>query len=695
MTVLKGCHPLELFKLYQRCDELTSPLLRASAKQKLSDLCYKFFNIRPFKCLNFKIACFEVLSKNKLKILLYSFLKTCPVSPDMLTLLQLKTKVIFTGHPKISQIFTNHIMWCKKWSLKPFACHCHKASLLLNINLSKNNPHVSTLGHTTSSKFDRVLHSNMKNVAVPNIRSFPETFLASFCQYQHQVETFSDCLYESFTMPNLTSYEQIFKNKAFNQFYSIMSFFMEPPKTILNIIQEFDNFPNTFSSSTSLPTISEVRHTSKTLGQYLVLSSPDKNAGIPDIYCPALLWNDMLNCFWNNNNFQIQPHHTPDSSLSFFKFTYDHQGWASVGRYFTHGSLPYAYIMRKFKDLSRKRSIISYFHHPLKEVYFRAAAGLMTCLKAIDFFHTNLFNPLQALPTMKLLYLQLHNKFRSETVYHSWAADVKEMYDWLPQQDIIKAIEWVLKHVERKSRRSHVTVFYKETKKNRLGKSYNSDTSITISFQLIFIISCFQLKHAYFQLNGKVFLQLLGLPQGGPGSPAFSMIVCIYYEFRFRCSIYDHLSFISFFRYFDDLRAVVVYKSSDISTKTLVADLLHQLQHNTYHPSMKLVLEEASNNTFKFLEGQFSIIDGMLSCCWSSKNFESLLTTGQLKFITSQDYFSYAGNKKKIIRAATVSGRLATLLGYSFTDVDIISGFGYLITELFARYYSKKVFTYL
>jgi len=53
------------------------------------------------------------------------------------------------------------------------------------------------------------------------------------------------------------------------------------------------------------------------------------------------------------------------------------------------------------------------------------------------------------------------------------------------------------------------------------------------------------------------------------------------------------------------------------------------------------------------------------------------------------------GNKKNIIRPATVSGRLATLLGYSFTDVDIISGFGYLITELFATYYTKKVFPYL
>ena len=105
--------------------------------------------------------------------------------------------------------------------------------------------------------------------------------------------------------------------------------------------------------------------------------------------------------------------------------------------------------MRKFKDLTRKRNIISYFYHPLKEVYSRAAAGLMTCVKALNFFHTNLFSPLEALPTMKLLYLQLNNMFGSESSYISFAADVKEMYDWLPQNDIINAIEWVLKTVSR------------------------------------------------------------------------------------------------------------------------------------------------------------------------------------------------------------------------------------------------------
>ena len=72
-----------------------------------------------------------------------------------------------------------------------------------------------------------------------------------------------------------------------------------------------------------------------------------------------------------------------------------------------------------------------------------------------------------------------------------------------------------------------------------------------------------------------------------------------------------------------------------------------------YHSSIKLILEEASNNTFRFLEGKFSMADSQLSCQWFSKNFESLEATGKLKFITSQDYFSYSGNKKKIIQAAT------------------------------------------
>ena len=49
----------------------------------------------------------------------------------------------------------------------------------------------------------------------------------------------------------------------------------------------------------------------------------------------------------------------------------------------------------------------------------------------------SLFNPTQVVPAMKVLLLQPHNRFGAET-YYSWTADVKETYDWLPQQHIIK-----------------------------------------------------------------------------------------------------------------------------------------------------------------------------------------------------------------------------------------------------------------
>ena len=209
-----------------------------------------------------------------------------------------------------------------------------------------------------------------------------------------------------------------------------------------------------------IPTTAQVQKVKKNLSQKLVLSAPDKNSGIPDIYCPSILWKEMHTLFYSNINFQRQPHLSTECVLQHFKYTFDSKNWHSIGFFNMKGSLPYPYKIRKFKDLSRSRSIISYFHHPLKDIFFKAAVGLMTCLKAVDFFHTNLFNPLQALPTMKFLYIYLRNKFGSETVFNSWAADVKEMYDWLPQNDILKAIRWILSYVATNSRRILVALFF-------------------------------------------------------------------------------------------------------------------------------------------------------------------------------------------------------------------------------------------
>ena len=150
-------------------------------------------------------------------------MKTLPISSDMRTLLQLQTHVIFSGHPKISTIFTNHITWCKKWSLKPFPCACHKIAPSLGITLSVDNPHISVLGPNTTSSFDQVLHCNMNNAAVPNIHSFPEEFLTSFHTYYDETCSFSHKFSETFSCTPQISYPIIFKNKAFNKLYSFIN----------------------------------------------------------------------------------------------------------------------------------------------------------------------------------------------------------------------------------------------------------------------------------------------------------------------------------------------------------------------------------------------------------------------------------------------------------------------------------------
>ena len=87
LTVLKGSHPLKLFQLYQTC-------------------VLGYFTLDQFEFFSFNINTFGVLSHNKIKTIIFSFLKSLPISPD------------------IGSIFTHHIAWCKKWVLTPFPCAC-------------------------------------------------------------------------------------------------------------------------------------------------------------------------------------------------------------------------------------------------------------------------------------------------------------------------------------------------------------------------------------------------------------------------------------------------------------------------------------------------------------------------------------------------------------------------------------------
>ena len=80
----------------------------------------------------------------------------------------------------------------------------------------------------------------------------------------------------------------MFNNKVFN--VSLITTFNDLHTFINFIFKKFDRFHDKFTPY-NFPSNHQwgwVQLTSKLSGQHLVLSTPDRNAGIADIYCPSL-----------------------------------------------------------------------------------------------------------------------------------------------------------------------------------------------------------------------------------------------------------------------------------------------------------------------------------------------------------------------------------------------------------------------
>ena len=86
----------------------------------------------------------------------------------------------------------------------------------------------------------------MNNVCVPNIKSFPELFLASFCAFYDQAYSFSRNFMDPIPDAIYAPSERIFKNKALTVFIPLFQ-----PSIhflfILSLISQLDQYSDSFS----------------------------------------------------------------------------------------------------------------------------------------------------------------------------------------------------------------------------------------------------------------------------------------------------------------------------------------------------------------------------------------------------------------------------------------------------------------
>ena len=144
---------------------------------------------------------------------------------------------------------------------------------------------------------------------------------------------------------------------------------------------------------------------------------------------------------------------------------------------------------------------------------------------------------------------------------------------------------------------------------------------------------------------------------GSPGSPAYAICICMYYEHQFHQSIYDHCRFhnipnsgklFRFLRYVDDVIGFVAYDTRHPQSLEFAKFIIEQLVSNTYHPNM-ILKAEPSSGWFGFLEALIHLTDNpSLQIRFHNKNYVPLLETGLPKIYSIQHRTSFMSRAQAV-----------------------------------------------
>ena len=124
----------------------------------------------------------------------------------------------------------------------------------------------------------------------------------------------------------------------------------------------------------------------------------------------------------------------------------------------------------------------------------------------------------------------------------------------------------------------------------RPGHTQNN-SYVTLSLTDIRRICIFDITNALFSCFNTTLKQIVGVPMGSPGSPAYAICICMYYEHIFKSKL-THLQnklnlpfktpLCEGLRYIDDLIAFFAYNKTDKTSYALALFLQGYLSKYSY-----------------------------------------------------------------------------------------------------------------
>ena len=727
----------DLHRLYRVCGDVPNqPELVAGARRNLTRLSNIFYNSHPNPRISFRIQGLYGLNRRSIHKLCFSFLRSLRIPDAAKQFVLNHMTVSFTKSRSIGELICNFRGFCDSWSpTAPWVCSCSYLQRLFGIIPGDDTQAPGGGSYHIHARFDqchgvmhqRVLHSNMRDSLAPAVDDIHDMLRSALYPFLCDAKRFACSIRRT---PDLSSLHM-----STNPTIGITAAELPVAQMAIRLGFHYSRessslYDKVARSTTTAPgltvdnddTEAFMDATSLYPGRQAVVSYLDKNAGLGSLVCPHLYWHTLNDTFWTNPDY-VRTDHNAATLTAVHYSAYTTHGWESIGRFHATappGNIPF--IFGKFKSNRKYRTVLSAFKHPLKTVYARVALALRVVILALtadtsDPWNANLNAPFDA-RFIKTNTDEAIRRVRASnpgcaTHIDAYGGDVAKMFDKLPCPIVITAVEYALskslsvsrRYNLRTATRQHITINLRDGCGHRIGRSYQGEGIITISFVMIMTVCrhyCFK-THFYFACV--YFLLVLGVPQGGSLSDPMSKIFCMYCEYMWLSSLFDFskisghgeirscdmtptgratfsrhigfaldpaddtvLSVAVFKRYADDCRLIMAYDPSVPSGAAVSAALISLYKTGCYKDPCTLDDEERGIS-FPFMQG-FYVFSPECRVFYTVKNALPIITTRTRRIRALQHFRSYAQDPATL-RFACLMGKLAEIDAVASDDESL------------------------
>jgi hypothetical protein len=376
-----------------------------------------------------------------------------------------------------------------------------------------------------------------------------------------------------------------------------------------------------------------------------VRSELDKNNGCLHVQCRKGWHADFQSTFIEDPHYE-RIHDTEQVVLRNQKVLFQHTNLRSIAPWQRTGSLPYAYILKKHKDVTKSRPVVACCAHPTRTAFaVTAKGGSLAILLLCDKFHIDVATVYQMVQK-----LWNTNPMCVPGQFAVASFDVKQMFTELTHEgvleDALTFFQWL--HQCCGSDVFHVPKGKKE--KAVLGPAPCRTQAYEATFMDVYKALEYELENMVFKAGIVIMVQKTGAGMGGRMSPFGARVTCIVREHKWQMNVKAILHGpLRMTRLMDDTQAVL--DTRDIP-------VLDSYENDCYRKEIHLVREQRPNIRIKSLGCHIGVAHtGGVYVLHGNKNEQSILTDNSLEFPRFPGYKTPA---RQTVKVGTIKGQLTS-----------------------------------